>query len=83
MYVCMYACMHVCMDVWMDGCTCTYVCVCMNVLRNCACCAIYVQCLKESFIKAEGSGLSYGLQKLEFVPGDGWPPPEGVRGLYM
>ena len=27
------------------------------------------QCLKESFIKAEGSGLSYGLQNLEFVCG--------------
>jgi 4'-phosphopantetheinyl transferase len=31
-------------------------------------------CLKESFIKAEGSGLSYGLQRLEFSPDPTWPP---------
>lgn len=36
-----------------------------------------MQCLKESFIKAEGSGLAYGLQRLEFVPQDGWPPKCG------
>ena len=30
--------------------------------------------LKESFIKAEGSGLSYGLQNLEFVVSSNWPP---------
>ena len=34
------------------------------------------QCLKESFIKAEGSGLSYGLQNLEFVAGAEWPPKD-------
>ena len=37
------------------------------------------QCLKESFIKAEGSGLSYGLQRLQFSPDSTWPPPQGVR----
>lgn len=42
-------------------------------------CYYHTQCLKECFIKAEGSGLSYGLQKLEFVPGNGWPPLEGVE----
>lgn len=30
--------------------------------------------LKESFIKAEGSGLSYGLQNLEFIVSSNWPP---------
>ena len=37
------------------------------------------QCLKESFIKAEGSGLTYGLQRLEYTPHPDWPPPTGVR----
>lgn len=37
-----------------------------------------IQCLKESFIKADGTGLSFGLQRLEFVPHDHWPPPVGV-----
>ncbi|XP_064381844.1 L-aminoadipate-semialdehyde dehydrogenase-phosphopantetheinyl transferase-like isoform X2 [Halichondria panicea] len=37
-------------------------------------------CLKESFIKAEGSGLSYGLQNLEFHtdPALPWPPPSHI-----
>lgn len=35
-------------------------------------------CLKESFIKAEGSGLSYGLQRLEFTPHQNWPPQDGT-----
>lgn len=43
---------------------------------------ICVQSLKESFIKAEGSGLSYGLQNLEFVCGPGWPPPSDVSTIY-
>ena len=38
----------------------------------------YQQTLKESFVKAEGSGLSYGLQNLEFECGSGWPPPPDV-----
>lgn len=42
-----------------------------------------VQSLKESFIKAEGSGLSYGLQNLEFVGGVGWPPDDEVMSWDM
>ena len=39
-----------------------------------------LQCLKESFIKAEGTGLSFGLQNLEFIvtPDQEWPPLLGV-----
>ena len=39
-----------------------------------------MQCLKESFIKAVGSGLSFGLQNLEFKvePEEDWPPSLGV-----
>lgn len=33
--------------------------------------------MKESLIKAEGSGLSYGLQRLEYTPHPIWPPPSG------
>ena len=38
------------------------------------------QCLKESFIKAEGTGLTFGLQNLEFIvePDEEWPPINGV-----
>ena len=41
------------------------------------CMSVHMQCLKESFIKAEGSGLSFGLQNLEFEtdPAHPWPPP--------
>ena len=41
----------------------------------------YFQSLKESFIKAEGSGLSYGLQNLEFVAASSWPPQLSVSNL--
>lgn len=42
-------------------------------MSQCSC----FQCLKESFIKAEGTGLSFGLQNLEFIvdPDQDWPPP--------
>ncbi len=39
------------------------------------------QTLKESFIKAEGSGLAYGLQNLEFQICSRWPPAVGVREM--
>lgn len=42
------------------------------------CEVIVFQCLKESFIKAEGSGLSYGLQNLEFICSSEWPPSLAV-----
>lgn len=34
-------------------------------------------CLKESYIKADGSGLSYGLEKLHFDVDPTWPPSLG------
>eukprot|EP00731_Ephydatia_muelleri_P010915 Em0005g1501a len=35
-------------------------------------------CLKESYIKADGTGLSYGLEKLHFEIDPTWPPSIGV-----
>ena len=46
-------------------------------------CVLCFQCLKESYIKADGTGLSYGLEKLNFEVDQAWPPPAGVSLLHL